>query len=154
MAAQGRPNDTPFKLTVATSKRWNGDRGDTPLLIVLFKVIQASDDVVEAAYSAPVLLGGEVDPVWQSYWNGGAPREGPVVRAVQECRQAVLWNGTVGITLLNHQQANGLAVVPLIDMPPSRVVVAWHEGDTNPLVRSFVRIAIAAYRDGAPTDPS
>lgn len=27
------------------------------------------------------------DPVWRSYWNGGEPREGPVVRAVQEvCR--------------------------------------------------------------------
>lgn len=34
------------------------------------------------------------DPLWQSYWNGGETREGPVVRAVQECQQAVLWNGT------------------------------------------------------------
>ncbi|GAA3598094.1 LysR substrate-binding domain-containing protein [Nonomuraea rosea] len=88
------------------------------------------------------------DPVWQSYWNGGAPREGPVVRAVQECRQAVLWNGTIGMTLLDHEPGDGLAVVPLIDMPPSRAVVAWNEGDPNPLIRSFVRIAVAAYRDG------
>lgn len=85
------------------------------------------------------------DPSWQSYWNGGEPREGPVVRAVQECRQAVLWNGTVGMTLLDHRPAKGLTVVPLTDMPPSRVVAAWHEGDTNPLIRSFVRIATAAY---------
>lgn len=85
------------------------------------------------------------DPLWQSYWNGGEPREGPVVRAVQECRQAVLWNGTVGLTLLDHEPAQGLAVVPLIDMPPSRVVVAWKEGDTNPLIRSFLQTAIAAY---------
>lgn len=87
------------------------------------------------------------DPVWQSYWNGGEPREGPVVRAVQECRQAVLWNGTVGMTLLAHEPAQGLTVVPLIDMPPSRVVVAWNESDTNPLIRSFVQIAVTAYRD-------
>ncbi|BDM69559.1 LysR family transcriptional regulator [Streptomyces nigrescens] len=86
------------------------------------------------------------DPLWQSYWNGGESREGPVVRAVQECRQAVLWNGTVGMTLLDHEPATGLTVVPLIDMPPSRVVVAWHAGDTNPLISSFVRTAIAAYR--------
>ncbi|MGW5865218.1 LysR family transcriptional regulator [Streptomyces sp. NPDC055239] len=86
------------------------------------------------------------DPLWQSYWNGGEPREGPVVRAVAECRQAVLWNGTVGMTLLDHEPGDGLKVVPLIDMPPSRVVAAWNEGDTNPLIRSFVRIAIAAYR--------
>ncbi|MFE7543026.1 LysR family transcriptional regulator [Streptomyces platensis] len=86
------------------------------------------------------------DPRWQSYWNGGEPREGPVVRAVQECQQAVLWNGTVGMTLLNHEPAAGLTVVPLTGMPPSRVVAAWNEGDTNPLIRSFVRTAIAAYR--------
>ncbi|WP_405778167.1 LysR family transcriptional regulator [Streptomyces sp. NBC_00859] len=87
------------------------------------------------------------DPAWQSYWNGGEPREGPVVRTVQECRQAVLWNGTVGMTLVGHEPGEGLAVVPLTDMPPSRALVAWNEGDTNPLIRSFVEIAIAAYRD-------
>ncbi|MER5726774.1 LysR substrate-binding domain-containing protein [Streptomyces sp. NPDC002138] len=88
------------------------------------------------------------DPVWQAYWNGGEPREGPVVRAVQECLQAVLWNGTVGMAPLGHRPPEGLAVVPLTDMAPSRVVVAWNEGeaDTNPLIRSFVRIATASYR--------
>ncbi|MET8949968.1 LysR family transcriptional regulator [Streptomyces sp. NPDC004129] len=87
------------------------------------------------------------DPLWRSYWNGDEPREGPVVRAVQECLQAVLWNGTVGMTPLGHDLPGELAVVPLTDMAPSRVVVAAKEGDTNPLIRSFVRIATAAYRD-------
>ncbi|MEV0261146.1 LysR family transcriptional regulator [Streptomyces sp. NPDC050617] len=87
------------------------------------------------------------DPAWQSYWNGGETREGPVVRAVHECRQAVLWNGTIGMTLLDHEPGEGLTVVPVIDMPPSRVVVAWNATDTNPLIRSFVQIATAAYHD-------
>ncbi|MFI6933371.1 LysR family transcriptional regulator [Streptomyces sp. NPDC050287] len=86
------------------------------------------------------------DPVWQSYWNGGRPREGPVVRAVQECLQAVLWNGTVGLAPLGHDLPAELAVVPLIDMAPSRVVAVWNEGNTNPLLRSFIEIATAAYR--------
>ncbi|MFF1691340.1 MULTISPECIES: LysR family transcriptional regulator [unclassified Streptomyces] len=86
------------------------------------------------------------DPIWQSYWNGGRPREGPVVRAVQECLQAVLWNGTVGLAPLGHDLPAQLAVVPLIDMPPSRVVAVWNEGDTNPLIRSFIEIATTAYR--------
>ncbi|MDT0613535.1 LysR family transcriptional regulator [Streptomyces lancefieldiae] len=85
------------------------------------------------------------DPLWQTYWHGGQPRPGPVVRTVRECRQAVLWNGTVGMTLLDHEPGEGLTVVPLTGMPPSRVLVAWHEGDPNPLIRSFVRTAIAAY---------
>ncbi|MFI0937231.1 LysR family transcriptional regulator [Streptomyces sp. NPDC021020] len=88
----------------------------------------------------------DTDPVWQAYWNGGRPREGPVVRAVHECLQAVLWNGTVGLAPLGHDLSAELAVVPLDGMPPSRVVAAWQEGDTNPLVRSFVEAATAAYR--------
>ncbi|MFE3189529.1 LysR family transcriptional regulator [Nocardia sp. NPDC059240] len=87
------------------------------------------------------------DPIWQNYWNGGEPREGPVVRVVQECMQAVLWNGTVGITPLGHHLPDGLAAIPLIDMPPSRVVVVWNRDDTNPLIRSFVQTATAAYHD-------
>ncbi|WP_174555284.1 LysR family transcriptional regulator [Nocardia anaemiae] len=87
------------------------------------------------------------DTLWQTYWNGGEPREGPVVRVVQECVQAVLWNGTVGITPLGHNVPAGLAVVALIDMAPSRVVVVWNEGDANPLIRSFVQTATAAYLD-------
>ncbi|WP_234343895.1 LysR family transcriptional regulator [Streptomyces sp. NRRL F-5123] len=86
------------------------------------------------------------DPVWQSYWNGGRPREGPVVRAVHECLQAVLWNGTVGLAPLGHDLSAELAVVPLAGMPPSRVVAAWNTGDANPLVRSFADAATAAYR--------
>ncbi|MEU9012749.1 LysR family transcriptional regulator [Streptomyces sp. NPDC048479] len=86
------------------------------------------------------------DPTWQSYWNGGKPREGPVVRVVQECLQAVLWNSTVGLAPLGHDLPENLAAVPLVDMAPSRVVAVWNDGDTNPLIRSFIEIAMAAYR--------
>ncbi|MFB7394931.1 LysR family transcriptional regulator [Streptomyces sp. NPDC056191] len=87
------------------------------------------------------------DPLWQAYWNGGERREGPVVRVVHECLQAVLWNGTVGLAPLGHDLPAELAVVPLIDMPPSRVVAVWNEGDSNPLIRSFIEMATAAYSD-------
>ncbi|MFF8932159.1 LysR substrate-binding domain-containing protein [Streptomyces longwoodensis] len=86
------------------------------------------------------------DPAWRSYWNGGRPREGPVVRAVQECLQTVLWNGTVGMAPLGHDLPAGLTAVPVTDMPRSVVVAAWRQDDTNPLIPSFVRTAGAAYR--------
>jgi hypothetical protein len=86
------------------------------------------------------------DPAWQSYWNGGVTRTGPVVRVVQECLHAVLWSGSVGLAPLGHELPAGLAVVPVTDMPPSRVVVAWNKADTNPLIRSFAHLATAAYR--------
>ncbi|WP_405580514.1 LysR substrate-binding domain-containing protein [Streptomyces sp. NBC_01092] len=87
------------------------------------------------------------DPLWQAYWNGGERREGPVVRGVQECVQAVLWNGTVGMAPLGHEMPEELAVVPIADMAPSRVLAVWQEGDTNPLIRSLAVMATAAYRD-------
>ncbi|MEU8463327.1 LysR substrate-binding domain-containing protein [Streptomyces sp. NPDC029003] len=86
------------------------------------------------------------DPLWCAYWSGGEPREGPVVRAVQECRQAVLWNGTVGMTPLGHEVPGGLVAVPVADMAPSRVVVVWNAGDPNPLIPTFVRLAAATCR--------
>ncbi|GGU97726.1 LysR family transcriptional regulator [Streptomyces albospinus] len=97
------------------------------------------------------------DPVWRAYWHGTQPGEplrgGPVVRTVHECIRAVLWNGTVGLAPLGHMRAplghqppDGLTVVPLVDMPPSRLVVAWRATDANPLIRSFVELAAPGSR--------
>jgi DNA-binding transcriptional LysR family regulator len=89
------------------------------------------------------------DRLWRAYWNGttaaGQLRDGPVVRTVHECLQAVLWNGTIGLTPLTHAVPDGLTCVPLADMPPSPLVIAWNTADGNPLVRSFIQIATAAY---------
>jgi DNA-binding transcriptional LysR family regulator len=88
-----------------------------------------------------------VDPVWRAFWSGtGELRDGPVVRTVHECVQAVLWNGTIGLTTLGHKLPAGLVAVPLADMPPSDLVVAWASADTDPLVASFTRIAAMAHR--------
>ena len=96
-------------------------------------------------------LPGGTDPRWRSYWNGGLPegehRDGPEIRTVQECLQAVLWNGTVGLSPSTHALPDGLVCVPLADLPPSRLVVAWNASNENPLVRSFVSLAAAPRSD-------
>ncbi len=90
------------------------------------------------------------DPVWRAYWNGAEPgallHKGPVVRTVHECMQAVLWNGTIGLTPLVHDLPVGLTSIPLTDMPPSRLIVAWASSNINPLIRSFTHIAADTYR--------
>ena len=90
------------------------------------------------------------DPLWRAYWNGmertGELRDRPIVRTIHECLQAVLWNDTIGLTPLGHALPDGLTCVPLTDMPPSRLVVAWNSGNDGPLTRSFVDIAAATYR--------
>jgi DNA-binding transcriptional LysR family regulator len=89
------------------------------------------------------------DPIWRAYWNGtaagGQHRDGPVVRTVHECVQGALWNGTIGLTPLAHALPDGLVSVPLVDMPPSRLVVAWNTANPDPLIRSFTQIAAAIY---------
>jgi DNA-binding transcriptional LysR family regulator len=93
------------------------------------------------------------DPIWRAYWNGSAPggelRDGPVVRTVHECLQGVLWNGVIGLAPLVHDLPDGLTAVPLTDISPSRLVVAWSSASTNPLIRSFIRIAAGLYRPGS-----
>lgn len=90
------------------------------------------------------------DPLWRAYWSGTRPgeptRDGPVVRTVAECVQGVLWTGAVGIAPVSHALPQGLAMVPVADLPPSRLVVAWNSADANPLIRSFIQVAAMAYR--------
>ncbi|HEV2637816.1 MAG TPA: LysR substrate-binding domain-containing protein [Actinocrinis sp.] len=94
-------------------------------------------------------LPDDTEPVWRAFWNGpsdaGTRRDGPIVRTAHECIQSVLWNGTVGLAPLGHALPDGLITVPLTDMPPSRLVVAWARAHPTPLIRSFARIASAIY---------
>lgn len=93
------------------------------------------------------------DPIWRAFWNATTPRgpmrEGPLVRTVHECLQAVLWNGTIGLAPHAEALPDGLAFVPLADAPPSALVVAWAGARDGPLVRSFVRVAAQTYSTGA-----
>ena len=49
-------------------------------------------------------------------------------------------------TPLGQEPPDGLPVVPLADMPPSRLIVAWHAADANHLVHSFVELAAPSSR--------
>ncbi|WP_079041784.1 LysR substrate-binding domain-containing protein [Streptomyces aureus] len=138
------PTRAPFDETALTVRDLRTD----PVGVVL----RADDPLAGRGWLRPADLGDRrwfqfpkgADPIWQSYGNGGEPREGPVVRVVQECVRAVLWNGTVGLAPLGHDLPAEPAVVPLTDMSPSRVVAVWNEGDTHPLIRPFIEIATAA----------
>ncbi|MFJ7101147.1 LysR substrate-binding domain-containing protein [Streptomyces albogriseolus] len=88
----------------------------------------------------------DTGPLRGAYWSGGRPREGRWCAPSRNAGRRRDGTGMAGMTLLEHEPADGLVVVPLTGMPPSRMVAAWPEGDPNPLVRSFVRIALATYR--------
>jgi DNA-binding transcriptional LysR family regulator len=137
----------PFDQTGISTRELRADpmgvvlRTDDPLAV--HDVLHLSDLAGRRWFQLP----SDTDPIWRAYWNGPAPagdqRDGPVVRTVQECLQAVLWNGTIGLSTLDHSLGEGLTCVPLADMPPSRLVVAWNSSDANPLIRSFAQVAAA-----------
>jgi DNA-binding transcriptional LysR family regulator len=93
------------------------------------------------------------DPVWRAYWNGTKPggklRDGPVVRTITECLQGTLWNGTVGMMPMGHALPEGLTCVRLAGVPATRLILAWNSAGSDPLVRSFTRIAASHYRPAA-----
>lgn len=89
-----------------------------------------------------VRLPDGTDPVWAAYWTGGGhDAESPVMRTVQECLQAALWNGTSALAPVDQPLPAGLVAVPFSDRQPSRLVVAWPKAARSPLVRSFVQVA-------------
>lgn len=91
-----------------------------------------------------VRLPDGADPAWTAYWTGGGDNDNdasPVMRTIQECVQAVLWNGTSALAPIDQPMPDGLVVVPLSDRPPSELVVAWPRTARSPLVRGFIQVA-------------
>ena len=88
-----------------------------------------------------------VDPIWAEYWAGGPHDDSsPVVRTIQECLQAVMWNATTALAPVDQPLPTGLVVVLFRDRPPSHLVVARLRTARSPQVRSFVQLAVAGYR--------
>lgn len=107
-----------------------------------------ADDLTDRRW---VRLPAETDPAWTAYWTCGTPDGAALeLRTIQECLQAVLWNGTSALAPLDQPLPAGLVTVPFPDRPPSRLVVAWSKTARSPLIRSFVRTAAEGY--GAPDD--
>ncbi|WP_328609872.1 LysR substrate-binding domain-containing protein [Amycolatopsis sp. NBC_00345] len=95
-----------------------------------------------------VRLPADTDRVWREYWTvaTAATDEDAPMRTIQECLQAVLWNGMSALAPLDQVTPAGLVTVPVTDRPPSRLVLAWPATRPSPLVGSFVRIAAEVYR--------
>lgn len=95
-----------------------------------------------------VRLPPDTDPLWSAYWTvaGTAGDEVAPMRTIQECLQAVLWDGMSALAPCDQLTPAGLVIVPVTDRPPSRLVLVWPAADPSPLVRSFVRTAAEAYR--------
>ncbi|MEU0500182.1 LysR family transcriptional regulator [Nocardia sp. NPDC005998] len=117
-------------------------------------VLRADDPLAHRTAVSPVDLVGRrwvrlpsgADPAWTAYWTCGAHDDAaPAMRTIQECLQAVIWNGTSALAPIDQPLPSGLVIVPFPDRPPSHLVIAWLKTAHSPLIRSFVQIAERSY---------
>lgn len=102
--------------------------------------------------SEPWLQMPPADRAWHDFWlatehRGGAkPLLGPEVRTVDDQLAATAAGGYVSLTaesVAAFYPRPGIAYVPVDDIGPSEVAIAWRRGDERAQVRTFV----AAVRD-------
>ncbi|NIY63798.1 LysR family transcriptional regulator [Streptomyces malaysiensis] len=87
-------------------------------------------------------LAGETLPRWKGVPGGDGT--GPEVADVVQLLHMITVSRMIGVlprSLVEPVPA-GLVCVPVTDAPPSRLVLAWNEGDRRPLVASFVAAAL------------
>lgn len=114
---------------------------------------QASVRTADLTGRSWVRLPEGTDRRWRDWWSVSSAQYDPTSpprRTIQECLQAVLWNGATALAPLGQRLPAGLVLVPVRDRAPSRIVVAWRTGDTSPLVQAFVATAAAATGRSSP----
>ncbi|WP_202237129.1 LysR family transcriptional regulator [Actinacidiphila reveromycinica] len=98
-------------------------------------------------------LAEETMPRWKGVpWPGASgDGSGPEVEDVPQMVQLILLGRTIAVLprSLVGPVYPGLVCVPVVDSPPSRLVVAWSQLDRRPLVASFVAAAVTASRQQA-----
>ena len=107
------------------------------------------------------------DPVWQDYWGlaGTDGRRLPARRIQyednQEYLQAVAAGQVLGLSMTGaitgELRDYGIAAIPVTDLEPATITLAWHRDDPNPLLRPLRAAArgvvkeVADRSSGAPT---
>lgn len=104
------------------------------------------------------------DPTWRDFWlatdhrHGAQPLLGPEVRTIDEQLAATATGGYVSLTAASvaaYYPRPGTAYVPVDDIAPSEVAIAWHQGDHRDAVHTFINAvrAIAVSMKVTPRAP-
>jgi DNA-binding transcriptional LysR family regulator len=109
---------------------------------------------------------GQNDPAAAAYWTGAdtpgpAPSqdpsqhsgEGPEINDISQLLDAVALGNAVAyvpVSVAAEHRTSGLAFVPVTDLTPSEVTVAWPQASRSRAVAAFVRAAVEAAANHAP----
>jgi DNA-binding transcriptional LysR family regulator len=95
----------------------------------------------------PVITHRGASPGWEAFHNvdprpdGRQPRRGPAVDNLEEKLQHVAAGRAISFipaSLARVVAQDGVAYVPVPDMPPVNICLAWKSGSPSPLVAAFV----------------
>jgi DNA-binding transcriptional LysR family regulator len=110
-------------------------------------VAECDEIEIGALAEDPVLLQRGADEAWQAFHNvdprpdGRHPRRGPAVDCIEEKLELVAAGQGISFIPASAAAVYGsaeVAYVPVTDIPPIQICLAWRIGETSPLVRSFV----------------
>lgn len=85
------------------------------------------------------------DPVWNEFWSAGCSQT-VEARTLEVALEMIGARRAVGISAAGWARfypRPGVRNLPVAGLPPSEVALGWRRGETNPLVRRFVDIALA-----------
>ena len=109
----------------------------------------------------PILVYADASPTWNAFWtidprpDGSHPRHGPVVRDMEEILEYV--KAGRGVIFLPDAITQAfprpdITYVPVTDIPPGQIALAWNETQLSPLVADLIQAAtgeLAAGERGA-----
>jgi DNA-binding transcriptional LysR family regulator len=82
-----------------------------------------------------------LDAGWARHWQPAASAAGPVVRSVDECLHAILWEGAQALVpeqvAASHRIA-GISYVPVSDMPSAQLVLASRRAARSAVVTAYI----------------
>jgi DNA-binding transcriptional LysR family regulator len=103
----------------------------------------------------PVIIQSGATPGWQAFHNvdprpdGRQPRPGPAVDNLEEKLQHVAAGRAISFVPASVAGAffqAGIAYVPVTDIPPIKICLAWKSGPPSPLVAAFLDAVTDARR--------
>ena len=114
--------------------------------------------ITELAHD-PVIIQRGASPSWQAFHNvdprpdGRQPQPGPEVDNLEEKLQHVAAGRAISFVPASVAAAveqPGITYVPVTDIPPIKICLAWKAGRNSPLIQSFTN-AVAPSRKTNPT---
>jgi DNA-binding transcriptional LysR family regulator len=103
---------------------------------------------IDELADAPVIVQGGATDEWNAFHNvdprpdGSHPRAGPVVDNFQEKLELVAAGAAISFmpeSVAKHYTPPGIVYVPVTDIPPIEIFIAWKPGRSSPLVNGFIR---------------